>query len=139
MTTLPADATGLPRHTDEAALVARWVAAGAATIAAAVHLYITPEHLREWWLYGGFFVAVTVAQLLLAVLLLRGPRVRVVLLAIWGTVGLIAIYVISRTVGLPITPPADAAGHGLVGGAGGSGAPIPPRSPPAGGQPRGAP
>src|SRR3954447_19200197 len=110
MTTLPAGATGLPRHTYDAALVARWVAAGAATIAAAVHLYITPEHLREWWLYGGFFVALNFRQLLLAVLLRRGPGARVVLLAIWGTVDLIAISVISRTVGLPITPPADAGG-----------------------------
>src|SRR3954452_5665797 len=135
MTTLPAGATGLPRHTYDAALVARWVAAGAATIAAAVHLYITPEHLREWWLYGGFFVAVTVAQLLLAVLLLRGPGVGVVLLAIWGTVGLIAIYVISRTAGLPITPPGEAAGHGQVAGAAGSGVPILPGSLPPGVEP----
>src|SRR3954453_10974769 len=105
MTTLPAGATGLPRHTYDAALVARWVAAGAATIAAAVHLYITPEHLREWWLYGGFFVAVTVAQAALVLLLLRAPSVGVIFLAIWGTVGLIGIYIISRTVGLPITAP----------------------------------
>src|SRR3954470_19370094 len=132
MTTLPTGATGLPRRAYDATLAARWVAAGAATIAAAVHLYITPEHLREWWLYGGFFVAVTVAQLLLAALLLRGPRVGVVLLPIWGTVGLIGIYVISRTVGLPITPPADAAGHGLVAGAVGSGVPVLPGSLPPG-------
>src|SRR3954453_23726238 len=111
MTTLPAGATGLPRHTYDAALVARWVAAGAATIAAAVHLYITPEHLREWWLYGGFFVAVTVAQPPPAGPRLRGPRVGVAPLATWRTVGLIAISVITRPVGLPIPPPADPAGH----------------------------
>src|SRR3954451_15453642 len=117
MTTLPAGATQLPRRAYDATLVATWGAAGAATIAAVVHLYITPEHLREWWLYGGFFLAVTVAQLLLAVLLLRRPGVGVVLLAVWGTVGLVAIYVISRTVGLPVSPPAEAAGHGQVAGA----------------------
>jgi hypothetical protein len=136
MTTLPASASGLPRHTYDAALVARWVAAGAATIAAAVHLYITPEHLREWWLYGGFFVAVTVAQVLLAVLLLRGPGIGVVLLAIWGTVGLIAIYVISRTAGLPITPPGGGhAIHSHAPGALGSGVPILPGSLPPGVEP----
>src|SRR3954451_4809367 len=135
MTTLLASATRVTRRRDDAALLARWVGATAAAVAAAVHLYVAPEHLREWWLYGGFFVAVTVAQLLLAVLLLRGPRVRVVLLAIWGTVGLIGIYVISRTVGLPITPPADAAGHGLVAGAGGSGVPILPGALPPGVEP----
>jgi hypothetical protein len=136
MTTLPAGAAGLPRHTYDATLVARWVAAGASTTAAAVHLYVTPDHLREWWLYGGFFVAVTVAQALLAVLLLRGPGVGVVLLGIWGTVGLIAIYVISRTAGLPITPPGG--GHGIhshAPGALGSGVPILPGSLPPGVEP----
>src|SRR3954451_12084796 len=132
MTTLPAGATRLPRRAYDATLAARWVGAGAATIAAAVHLYITPEHLREWWLYGGFFLAVTVAQAVLALLLLRGPGVGVALLAVWGTVGLIGIYVISRTVGLPINPPADAAGHGQVAGAVGSGVPVLPGSLPPG-------
>ena len=136
MTTLPAGATGLPRRRYDTALVATWVGAGAAMVAAAVHLYITPEHLREWWLYGGFFLAVTVAQALLAVLLLRGAGVGVVLLGIWGTVGLIAIYVISRTAGLPITPPGG--GHGIhshAPGALGSGVPILPGSLPPGVEP----
>src|SRR3954453_16191471 len=136
MTTLPAGATALPRHTYDPALVARWVAAGAATLAAAVHLYITPEHLREWWLYGGFFVAVTVAHVVLAGLLLRGPGVGVVLLGIWSTGGLIAIYVVSRTAGLPITPPGG--GHGIhshAPGALGSGVPILPGSLPPGVEP----
>jgi len=136
MTTLPAGATALPRHTYDAALVARWVGAGAATIAAAVHLYITPEHLREWWLYGGFFLAVTVAQAVLAVLLLRGPGIWVVLLAVWGTVCLIGIYVVSRTAGLPITPPGG--GHGIhshAPGALGSGVPVLPGSLPPGVEP----
>jgi hypothetical protein len=112
MTTLPAGATTLTRHRYDTALLARWVGAGAAAIAAAVHLSVTPEHLREWWLYGGFFVTVTVAQALLALLVLRGPGVWVVLVGIWGTVWLIAVYILSRTVGLPITPPAGAAVHG---------------------------
>src|SRR4051812_19815723 len=135
MTTLPAAATGLTRTRYDTSLVAAWLGAGAALVAASVHLYVTPEHLREWWLYGGFFLAVTVAQALLVVLLLRGPRVRTVLLSIWGTVGLIAIYVISRTVGLPISPPAEAAGHGQVAGAVGSGVPVLPGSLPPGVEP----
>src|SRR3954453_20087632 len=105
MTTLPAGATGLTRSRYDTSLVAAWVGAGAALVAASVHLYVTPEHLREWWLYGGFFLAVTVAQAVLVLLLLRAPSVGVILLAIWGTVGLIGIYIISRTVGLPITAP----------------------------------
>src|SRR3954451_21800683 len=112
MTTLPAGATALTRTRYDNSLVAVWLGAGAALVAASVHLYVTPEHLREWWLYGGFFLAVTVAQALLVVFLLRGLGVGAVLLAVWGTVGLIATYVISRTVGLPTSRPAVAAGQG---------------------------
>ena len=135
MTTMPASTTGLARRSYDTTHVARWVGAGAALVAASVHLYVTPEHLREWWLYGSFFLVVTVAQALLVVLLLRGPGVGAVLLAVWGTVGLIAIYVISRTVGLPISPPAEAAGHGHVAGVVGSGVPVLPGSLPPGVEP----
>jgi hypothetical protein len=88
----------------------RWIdwrraAAGLALGAAVIHVYVAPEHLREWWVYGSFFIGVAVAQLALAGLVLLGPRIEVVLVGIWGTVGLIGIYVVSRTVGLPLTPP----------------------------------
>ena len=68
------------------------MAAGAALGAAAIHAYVAPEHLREWWLYGGFFIGVTAVQLALAWLVLRRPTVTVLLGGIWGTVALIGIY-----------------------------------------------
>src|SRR3954470_1123815 len=96
---------------------ARWSAAGAALVAAAIHADVAPEHLREWWLYGGFFLGVATAQVVLAWLLARGPPLPVLLAGIWGTVGLIDIYVASRTTGLPFTPPhRHAAVHVLVAG-----------------------
>src|SRR5947208_10611861 len=94
---------------------ARWLAAGAALGAAAIHAYVAPEHLREWWLYGGFFIGVTAVQLALAWLVLRRPTVTVLLGGIWGTVALIGIYVASRTTGLPLAP-AHQHGHVLVAG-----------------------
>src|SRR4051795_12626234 len=94
---------------------ARWLAAGAALGAAAIHAYVAPEHLREWWLYGGFFIGVTSVQLALAWLVLRRPTVTVLLGGIWGTVGLIGIYVASRTTGLPLAP-AHQHRHPLVAG-----------------------
>src|SRR3954447_2862691 len=94
---------------------ARWSAAGAALGAAAIHAYVAPEHLREWWLYGGFFIGVTAVQLALAWLVLRRPTVAVLLGGIWGTVALIGIYVASRTTGLPLAP-AHNHGHVLVAG-----------------------
>src|SRR3954454_7764378 len=94
----------------------RWLAAGAALGAAAIHAYVAPEHLQEWWLYGAFFLGVTAVQLALAWLLARGPTVTVLLAGIWGTIGLIGIYVVSRTSGLPFTPPHQHGGHVLVAG-----------------------
>lgn len=93
----------------------RWLGVGAALVAAGIHAYVAPEHLREWWLYGVFFVGVTAVQLALAWLLARGPSVTVLLAGIWGTAGLIGIYVVSRTTGLPFTPP-HSHGHVLVAG-----------------------
>jgi hypothetical protein len=87
------------------------IAAQAAVISAAIHAWIVPEHLREWWLYGAFFLGVAIAQSALAILLLRRPTLPVLLAGIWGNVGLISTYVASRTVGLPVTPPHDAAAH----------------------------
>jgi hypothetical protein len=104
---------GSPRPTAASTVAARWAAAAAALIAAGIHLDIAPEHLREWWLYGGFFLTVAAAQAALAVLVLRAPRLIVLLGGIWGTVGLIGIYVLSRTTGLPISPPGGHAGHAL--------------------------
>src|SRR4051812_40600751 len=94
---------------------ARWLAAGAALGAAAIHGYVAPEHLREWWLYGGFFIGVTAVQLALAWFVLRRPTVTLLLGGIWGTVGLIGIYVASRTTGLPLGP-AHSHSHTLVAG-----------------------
>src|SRR3954451_5529946 len=96
-------------------VTARWLAAMAALGAAAIHAYVAPEHLREWWLYGGFFIGVTSVQLALAWLVLRRPTVTVLLGGIWGTVGLIGIYVASRTTGLPLAP-AHQHRHPLVAG-----------------------
>src|SRR5947209_10494625 len=93
----------------------RWLAGGAALGAAAIHAYVAPEHLREWWLYGGFFIGVTAVQLALAWLVLRRPTVTILLGGIWGTVGLIGIYVASRTTGLPLAP-SHHHGHVLVAG-----------------------
>jgi hypothetical protein len=98
--------SGLPRPTATAATLAlRGLAAAAALTAAGIHLSVAPEHLREWWVYGAFFVTVTVAQVALALLILQSSRLLVVLGGIWGTVALIGIYVASRTTGLPLTPP----------------------------------
>jgi hypothetical protein len=82
-----------------------------ATAAALAHLVATPDHYTWWPAAGVFFAALGVAQLVYSILLVRGARGhRVILAGIWGTVGVILLYVASRTVGLPGTPPVAAHG-----------------------------
>jgi hypothetical protein len=94
-------------------------AAVSAGVAGLIHLALVPEHLAEWWVYGAFFVAVAWTQGLLAwSLLRRSERVSTLLMGIASTVGVIGVYVLSRTSGLPLVPPpgtatATHAEHGI--------------------------
>lgn len=73
---------------------------------ALAHFVAAPSHYTWWPAAGVFFVVLGVAQSAGAVALLRGNRnTSFVLATIWGTVGVILIYVASRTVGLPMSPP----------------------------------
>lgn len=73
-----------------------------ALAAGGVHIGQAGVHVREGWLIAAFFLVVGVAQLTAAILLLR-PRPRGWFwLGIAGSAGVIAIWAISRTVGLPL-------------------------------------
>lgn len=74
--------------------------------AALAHFVAAPGHYTWWPAAGVFFAALGVAQAVYAVLLVAGVRDHRYLLAgVWGTVGVILLYVASRTVGLPTAPP----------------------------------
>lgn len=101
---------GAPRVTRRRAAI------GMALLAAGIHALVAPGHLRESWLYGTFFLTVAAGQALLGWLLTRRQvAVPVVLAAVWGTVALMGLYVVSRTVGLPLGPSHH---HGIVAHAG---------------------
>ena len=74
--------------------------------AAIIHFVVIPEHWREWWGYGLFFVAVAVAQLLFVVLILYWPLRELYLLAAAGNAVVIAMWVLTRTYGSPLGPEA---------------------------------
>ncbi|MFF2242713.1 hypothetical protein ACFVTM_00835 [Arthrobacter sp. NPDC058130] len=75
---------------------------------AAIHAAVVPEHLREWAAAGVFFAILAAAQLALGLLLL-GRRRRAVLLAVAAaSVVPLALWLGSRTVGLPFGPTAGA-------------------------------
>src|SRR5829696_5730242 len=74
-------------------------------VAALIHLWVTPEHFEEWWGYGTFMLVSFVAQAIYAAALLVRPRWPLLLLAgASGNLAIIGMWVVSRTVGLPVGP-----------------------------------
>jgi hypothetical protein len=83
----------------------------ASVLAGAIHLAVAPEHFEEWWLYGAFFAVTGLFQLGYATTVLRRPTPLVALTGILVNLGIVLIWVASRTSGLPISPPEDGAAH----------------------------
>jgi len=82
------------------------VAIAMSSAAALAHFVATPGHYTWWPIAGIFFAVLGAMQLIFAGLLLRGfGHTRLVLSGIWLTVGVILVYVASRTVGIPMAPP----------------------------------
>ncbi|HVL82408.1 MAG TPA: hypothetical protein VM840_12540 [Actinomycetota bacterium] len=93
--------------------IAANVAAGGAAIASGVHLAMMPVHVRESIVVGAFFMVVALAQGVLAFAVGFAPSRRSALAGIALSVGVLAVWVVSRTIGVPpgvVEPvgPADA-------------------------------
>jgi hypothetical protein len=71
--------------------------------AAAVHAAVVPEHLDEWTAAGVFFIALTAAELGVAVLVLVRTTTAA-LLAVVVSVGPLLLWAYSRSAGLPFGP-----------------------------------
>lgn len=63
-------------------------------VAALIHLRVMPEHFEEWWGYRAFLP-----------LLLRWPNQMILLLGIGGNVAVLLLYLLTRTVGIPVCRP----------------------------------
>lgn len=72
--------------------------------AAAIHLAVTPEHFEMFVPYGIFFIGLGVAQVALGVAILFVPQRPLFIAAAVGTIAVIGLYLVSRTIGLPIAP-----------------------------------
>jgi hypothetical protein len=88
------------RHLDPALALAAF----GSVVAAGVHVAVCPEHYGEGWLYGAFFTVTASLQLLWAVLLMFRPDPRTVRAGLVATVGLIALWAVTRTAGIPLGP-----------------------------------
>jgi hypothetical protein len=72
--------------------------------AAAIHFAVVFEHFAEYTLYGVFFLVISWAQVIWPAVLLWRPSRLWLWLGIAGNAMVIAVYVASRTVGLPFGP-----------------------------------
>jgi hypothetical protein len=72
--------------------------------AAAIHFAVVFEHFAEYALYGVFFLVISWAQLIWPVVLVWRPSRPWLWAGIGGNAIVLAVYVASRTVGLPFGP-----------------------------------
>ncbi len=82
-----------------------YAAAALSLVAALIHLWVMPEHFREWWGYGTFFLVSAVAQVLYVALLLRWPNRGILLLGVGGNLAIASLYLLTRTAGIPFFGP----------------------------------
>ena len=83
------------------------LAAAACSVgAAAIHAVVCPEHFHEGLLYGGFFAVATGAQLVWAWLAIHHRQRWVLAAGLTGNLAIIGLWLITRTVGIPLGPEA---------------------------------
>jgi hypothetical protein len=75
----------------------------------AIHTAVIGEHIAEWLPFGLFFLVISLVEGLLAVILITAPSPAVQRLAVAISLGTVALWLFSRTAGLPIGPMAGAA------------------------------
>jgi hypothetical protein len=104
-TTLPSDVgRGVSQRLRRS--VAIDIAIVCSTAAAVAHLVATPDHFVWWPAAGVLFASLGLVQLGYAAALWRfRVTTSVVLAGVWFTVAVIVLYVVSRTIGVPWSPP----------------------------------
>jgi hypothetical protein len=83
------------------------VAAGAVTVAGVLHLLAALEHVQHQMTFAVFFMVVGLLQAGAGAGLRKGPTPLRIGLGLAALVGLVVLYVYSRTIGLQIGPHAD--------------------------------
>ena len=103
-----------PSFRERAEAGARLFAAILCLGAGVFHLLYAPAHFEEGHDVGLFFVLVGVNQIAAGVLILVVPSLLLTLATLGGMLGVIGVYVASRTTGLPLGPePGEAEAVGV--------------------------
>ncbi|MDP9479824.1 MAG: DUF305 domain-containing protein [Actinomycetota bacterium] len=82
-----------------------YAAATLSIVAALIHLVAMPEHFEEWWGYGTFFLVVAVFQGAYGAALLRRWRPWLLYLGVATNLGVVALWLVTRTAGIPFFGP----------------------------------
>jgi FtsP/CotA-like multicopper oxidase with cupredoxin domain len=82
--------------------------------AAVIHSSVVAHHLQEYLPFGLFFIVVGAAQVALAGAIVLWPSRKLFAWAAVGTLAVLALYAVSRTVGLPFGPSEQIAGLRLA-------------------------
>ncbi len=72
--------------------------------AAAIHFAVIGDHFAEYWVYGMFFAVAAWLQILWAIALASKGSRRLLFSGVLGNTIIVAVWVISRTSGLPVGP-----------------------------------
>lgn len=76
--------------------------------AAGIHFAVIQSHFEEYWLFGVFFAVVAWLQVVWAILVVARPSRTVLLAGVLVNGGVVAIWIASRTVGIPLGPDSGA-------------------------------
>jgi hypothetical protein len=93
------------RHASRGLVATLRAAAALSLLAAAIHLWVVPEHLEEWWGYGVFFLVLAVAQGLYTLGLLGWSSRPFLLLGVAGNLAVVILWLVTRTTGIPFFGP----------------------------------
>ena len=77
--------------------------------AAVIHFVVVPGHWDEYWGQGLFFITAAIAQLLWAVWVVVAPSRLLYLAGALGNAAIVALWVVTRTYGIPAGPGAGEA------------------------------
>ena len=79
-------------------------AAVLAIAAGLIHAVAAVTHSGEYWLFGSFFAVLAVAQVVWGALVYRGASRSVLVAGAWASASVALLWLVTRTVGLPIGP-----------------------------------
>jgi hypothetical protein len=78
--------------------------ATASLLSGGIHASVSGEHFREAFIFGAFFTVAAAAQVAWGILLLHRPSRTLLALGAIGNAAVVALWSMTRTVGLPVGP-----------------------------------